>query len=297
VLDIKKNAIITITGRPNVGKSTLLNRLTGEKIAAVTNKPQTTRSRIFGVVNRGDTQLVFADTPGYHKPHTKLGEQMVVTVRESIADVDAILLIAAPVASVGAAERELIQLTRRSGIPCVLAINKIDTVEPKDLLGIIAVYGEAFDFASIVPISAKYGSGMDELISELMKYACDGPALYPEGVLTDQPESAIIAEIIREKLLICLDKEIPHGTAVEITRFSERGSEEAPIIDVEATIFCEKQSHKGIIIGQSGTMLKKIGTMARVDAERFMGAKVNLQTWVKVKENWRNNPRQLSALN
>ena len=284
---ITKSAMITIAGRPNVGKSTLINRLVGEKVAIVSNKPQTTRNRICGVLTRDNTQIVFMDTPGFHKPRTRLGDYMVDVVRESISDVDVVLLLVEPIANIGPQEQALLD-QMRGGAPVVLVINKIDTVEKEELLAVIATYSAAFDFAAVVPISAKTGDGVEELIAEAMGYAQDGPQLFPDGMVTDQPERQIIAEIIREKLLWCLDKEIPHGTAVEITKFSERDN---GIIDVDATIYCEKASHKGIIIGKQGSMLKKISTMAREDCERFMGTKVYLETWVKVKENWRDSAR------
>ena len=284
---ITKSAMITIAGRPNVGKSTLINRLVGEKVAIVSNKPQTTRNRIYGVLTRNNTQIVFMDTPGFHKPRTRLGDYMVDVVRESVSDVDAVLLLVEPIANIGPQEQALLD-QMRGGAPVVLVINKIDTVEKEELLAVIATYSAAFDFAAVVPISAKTGDGVEELIAEAMGYAQDGPQLFPDGMVTDQPERQIIAEIIREKLLWCLDKEIPHGTAVEITKFSERDN---GIIDVDATIYCEKASHKGIIIGKQGSMLKKISTMAREDCERFMGTKVYLETWVKVKENWRDSAR------
>ncbi len=281
-----KNAMITIAGRPNVGKSTLTNYLVGEKIAIVSNKPQTTRNRICGIVTRGDTQFVFVDTPGFHKPRTKLGDYMVGVTRESIADVDLTILVVEPIASVGTQENVLLQQLKTVDCPVILAINKIDTVEKDTLLAVIAAYAQVFSFATIVPISAKTGDGVDELLEECKKYAQEGPFLFPEDLTTDQPERQVMAEIIREKLLWCLDREVPHGTAVEITKFSERDN---GIIDIDATIYCEKASHKGIIIGKHGAMLKKISTMARNDCEKFMGTKVFLTTWVKVKENWRDS--------
>lgn len=283
---ISKTAMITICGRPNVGKSTLTNALAGEKIAIVSNKPQTTRNRITAVCQRGETQFVFLDTPGFHKPRTRLGDYMVNVVRQSVADVDAVVLVVEPVASLGPQERELIASIKAANCPAVLAINKLDTVEPEKLLAIIALYSEAYAFNAIVPISAKTGDGVEELLKELDKFAVESPALFPEGVTTDQPEKQVCAELIREKLLLNLEREVPHGTAVEITRFSERDD---GIIDLEATIYCEKASHKGIIIGKHGAMLKKIGEDARKDIEEFMGTKVFLQTWVKVKEKWRDS--------
>ncbi len=282
-----KTAMITITGRPNVGKSTLMNHLIGEKIAIVSNKPQTTRNRISGVLTRGQTQLVFVDTPGFHKPRTRLGNYMMDVVHDSVADVDAILLIVEPIANVGVQEEALLEDIRRSGAPAILVINKIDTVPDKErLLAVIAAYAEKYSFEAVIPVSALRAQGLDELIAECAKFAQPGPFLFPEDETTDQPEKQVIAEILREKLLWNLDKEIPHGTAVEITRFIERDDE---VIEVDATIYCEKASHKGIIIGKNGEMLKKISTAAREDMERFMGTKVFLQTWVKVKENWRDS--------
>ena len=281
-----KSAMITIAGRPNVGKSTLTNYLVGEKIAIVSNKPQTTRNRICGVVTRGDTQFVFVDTPGYHKARTKLGDYMVNVARESIADVDATILVVEPIASIGPQEEGLIEKIKASKSPAILCINKIDTVEKEALLEVIAVYSQAMDFEAIIPICAKNGDGVDALLKECEKYAVEGPFLFDDDVTTDQPERQVMAEIIREKILWNLDREIPHGTAVEITKFSERDN---GIIDIDATIYCEKASHKGIIIGKQGAMLKQISTQARQDIERFMGTKVYMETWVKVKENWRDN--------
>ena len=281
-----KTAMITIAGRPNVGKSTLTNFLVGEKIAIVSNKPQTTRNRICGIVTKGDIQYVFVDTPGFHKPRTKLGNYMVNVTRESIADVDLTILMVEPIASVGPQEEALIEQLKQQKCPVILVINKIDTVEKESLLEVIATYSQTADFAAIIPVSAKSGDGVEQLLAVCEKYAVESPFLFPEDITTDQPERQVMAEIIREKLLWTLDREVPHGTAVEITRFSERDS---GIIDIDATIYCEKASHKGIIIGKHGDMLKKISTMARNDCERFMGTKVYLTTWVKVKENWRDS--------
>ena len=279
-------AMITIAGRPNVGKSTLTNYLVGEKIAIVSNKPQTTRNRICGIVTRGNTQFVFVDTPGYHRARTKLGDYMVNTVRESISDVDATILVVEPIPSVGGQESDLIEKIKASKCPAILAINKIDTLEKEKLLEVIAAYSETGAFDAIIPISAKTGDGVEALLKICEKYAQESPFLFDEDLTTDQPERQVMAEIIREKILWNLDREIPHGTAVEITKFSERDS---GIIDIDATIYCEKASHKGIIIGKQGAMLKKISTMARNDCEKFMGTKVYLTTWVKVKENWRDS--------
>ena len=280
-----KTAMITIAGRPNVGKSTLTNYLVGEKIAIVSNKPQTTRNRICGIVTRDDTQFVFGDTPGYHRSRTKLGDYMVNVAQESIADVDATILVVEPVANIGGQEEDLIARIKASKSPSILAINKIDTVEKDELLSVIAAYSQA-GFDALIPISAKTGDGVEDLLNTCAKYAQESPFLFPDDMTTDQPERQVMAENVREKLLWALDKEIPHGTAVEITKFSERDS---GIIDIDATIYCEKASHKGIIIGKQGAMLKKISSMARADCEKFMGTKVYLTTWVKVKENWRDS--------
>ena len=284
--EIKKTAMIAIVGRPNVGKSTLTNALVGEKVAIVSSKPQTTRNRICGVVNRGDTQFVLLDTPGLHKARTRLGDYMVKVVRQSVADVDGVCLLVEPIAKIGAPEQALIDRIREEKLPAVLVINKIDTVEKPQLLEVMAVYAAAFAFDAIIPISAEKGDGLDILMEQLEKYAAEGPQLFPEGMTSDQPERQIVGEIVREKLLRNLDKEIPHGTAAEVTRFSERDN---GIIDLDVTIYCEKASHKGIIIGKNGEMLKKISSHARQDIEKFMGTKVYMETWVKVKENWRDN--------
>lgn len=286
--EIKKSGIITICGRPNVGKSTLTNALVGEKVAIVTNKPQTTRNRICGVRTRGESQFVFVDTPGLHKASTRLGDYMVNVVKESVADVDAVMLLVEPIPNVGGPEEQLIARMKKLSCPAVLVINKVDTLDKKEkLLEVIQTYEQIHQFQAVVPISAKTGEGVDELLDVLEGYLPEGPQLFPEDMTSDQPERQMMAEILREKLLLCLDKEIPHGTAVEITRFAERDDE---VVEVEATIYCEKNSHKGIIIGKGGGMLKKVSTLARQDMERFMGTKVYLQTWVKVKENWRDNP-------
>ena len=287
---ITKTAMITICGRPNVGKSTLTNALVGEKVAIVTNKPQTTRNRITAIVNRGETQLVLMDTPGFHKARTRLGDYMVKVVRESVADVDAVILMVEPIASVGPQEAALLERIRESKVPAALVINKIDTVDKPELLAVIAAYSAVYDFDAVIPISARERDGLEELLRQLETYAEEGPQLFPDDMICDQPEKQICAEIVREKLLLCLDKEIPHGTAVEVTKFSERDN---GIIDMDVTIYCEKASHKGIIIGKKGARLKKIGELARTDIEAFMGTKVFLQTWVKVKENWRDSQAQL----
>ena len=285
-MEIKKSGMISIVGRPNVGKSTLTNALVGEKIAIVTNKPQTTRNRICAVLNRGECQFVFMDTPGLHRARTRLGDYMVKVARDSVADVDAVMLLVEPIPHVGGPEEELIERIKALGVPSVLVINKIDTVKKDELLAVMQAYGEKHSFDAILPISAKNSEGLEDLLKVLGEFLPEGPQLFPEDMVTDQPERQVCAEIIREKLLLCLDKEIPHGTAVEVTRFIERDDE---VIEMDATIYCEKDSHKSIIIGKGGAMLKKISTLARQDIERFMGTKVFLQTWVKVKENWRDN--------
>ncbi len=285
-MEIKKCGMIAIVGRPNVGKSTLTNALVGEKVAIVSPKPQTTRSRICAVLNRGEDQFAFVDTPGLHRARTRLGDYMVKVATGSVADVDAALLLVEPIANVGTPEEQLIGRVKALGVPAVLAVNKIDTVKKDELLAVLQTYGAAHDFAAIVPISAKTGEGLDDLLNVLEGFLPEGPRLFPEDMVSDQPDRLFCAELIREKLLRCLDKEIPHGTAVEVTRFSQRDN---GVIDLEATIYCEKESHKGIIIGKGGAMLKKISTLAREDIEGFMGEKVFLQTWVKVKENWRDS--------
>ena len=290
-MKITHSGIVTIVGRPNVGKSTLLNALVGEKVAIVSHKPQTTRNRITGIVNRAGKQYVFTDTPGLHKARTRLGEYMDGVVRASITAVDAAVLVVEPIPTPGEPERQLMERIKALKVPAVLVINKVDTVEQKEkLLEVIDAYSKECAFEAVFPISAKKKEGVEALLDALGDYLPQGPQLFPEDMTTDQPEKQMMAEILREKMLLRLNKEIPHGTAVEITRFSER---ESGIIDVEATIFCEKASHKGIIIGKSGAMLKAISSLARRDMEAFMGTKVYWQTWVKVKENWRDS---LSAI-
>ena len=282
-----KSAFIAIVGCPNVGKSSILNRLLGEKIAIVSPKPQTTRTRILGVLTEEETQLVFTDTPGYHAPKTKLGEKMVKAVSAGLRDVDACMLVVEPKGEIREAEHTLIKRIKKERIPAILAINKIDTVEDKTLLlSRIAAFAALCDFAAVVPVSAKDGSGMNELKDELKKLCAPCEHFFADDTLTDQPEKVLAAEYIREKLLMYLDNEVPHGTAVAIEKFKER--EDADLLDIEATIYCEKESHKGIIIGKNGSMLKKISTGARIDLERFFGIRVNLKCWVKVKEDWRN---------
>lgn len=282
-----KTAFISIVGCPNVGKSSLLNRMLGQKVAIVSNKPQTTRTKIMGVLTNCDTQLVFTDTPGFHKPKNKLGEKMIKAVGDSISGVDAVLFVVEPEGELRAAEKELIERFKREKLPVVLAINKVDTVAEKEkLMAKILEMSSLYNFEAVVPVSAIKGTNMDELVSELEKLAEESVFFFPEDTLTDQPERVIAAEIIREKILRNLDKEIPHGTAVSIEKMRER--EDGGIMDIDAVIYCEKDSHKGIIIGKKGAMLKKISTRAREDMERFFCCKINLQCWVKVKEGWRN---------
>lgn len=289
-MEITKSAMVSVVGRPNVGKSTLTNRLVGTKVAIVSAKPQTTRTRITGVLNREGCQYVFLDTPGLHKPRSRLGDYMVKVVAETVSEVDAAALVVEPVADVGPAEESLIRQIKEAGMPSVLVINKIDSVPKESLLAVIARYAQAHDFNAIVPVSARTGEGTDELLAELEKFALEGPQLFPEDMVSDQPERQLAAEIIREKLLILLDREVPHGVAVGIERMEERDD---GLVSIHATIYCEKNSHKGIIIGKNGEMLKQVGQLARKDIERMLGTKVYLDLWVKVKEGWRNNQYQM----
>lgn len=289
-----KSAFIAIVGRPNVGKSSILNRILGQKITIVSSKPQTTRTRIMGVLTEGETQLVFIDTPGIHKPRTELGKYMVRSIDESVAGVDACLLVTEACRNITDTELKLMEKFEAMSVPAILAINKIDTVKDKsDLMLQIARYSEKYDFDAVVPVSAQTGSGIDQLKDELKKQAQEGGHLFDEDTITDQPERVLAAEMIREKMLRLLDKEIPHGTAVVIERMKTRDDKD--IIDMDATIYCEKASHKGIIIGKGGSMLKKIGTYARQDMEAFFNCKVNLTMWVKVKEDWRNRENLLRS--
>ena len=285
-----KSAFVAIVGKPNVGKSSLLNRLLGEKIAIVSAKPQTTRSRIMGVLNagaQGETQLVFTDTPGMHKPKNKLGDYMVKTIVDSIGDVDMCLMVVEESGNLQEAELELIERFKKLDMPAVLAVNKIDRLSDKTkLLERISQLSELYDFAGIIPISAQDGDGLEQLIQKLCDMAEEGPHFFDDDTLTDQPERVIAAEIIREKMLRLLSDEVPHGTAVEIEKMRERP--DGSIMDIEATIYCEKESHKGIVIGKGGAMLKKIGSYARTDLERFLEIKINLKLWVKVTPDWRN---------
>lgn len=285
-----KSAFIAIIGRPNVGKSTLLNALVGRKVAIVSDKPQTTRNRIMGVRTEGETQLVFLDTPGAHRPRTRLGDFMVKSISEAVSGVDAAVLVAEPQSGgVKTEERNLLEQCRKLKLPVVLVINKTDTLEDKALLlADIARWQGEYDFASVVPLSAMNGDGLELLLNELTAFAFESPHFFPDDMVSDQPERVLAAEIVREKMLLLLREEIPHGVAVVVESMQERESAHGPILDVEANIFCERDSHKGIIIGKRGAMLRDIGSQARQDMETVFGAKVNLQCWIKVKEDWRN---------
>lgn len=283
-----KTAFVAIVGCPNVGKSSLLNRMLGQKVAIVTQKPQTTRTRIMGVLTEGETQLVFTDTPGYHRPKTKLGEKMIKAVGDGINGVDACLFVTEPEGDIREAELELLKRLKAEKAPVVLAINKIDTVKQKEaIMEKIVKFTNEFDFEAVVPVSALKNENVDLIIEELNKLTYESVHFFPDDTLTDQPERVLAGEIIREKMLLLLDKEVPHGVAVSIEKMRER-SDGSNIMDVEATIYCERESHKGIIIGKKGDMLKKISTRARADMENFFQCKINLQCWVKVKEGWRN---------
>ncbi len=282
-----KTAFIAIVGRPNVGKSSILNRMLGQKIAIVSDKPQTTRTRIMGVLTEGETQLVFTDTPGFHRPKTKLGEKMIKAVGDSISGVDACLFVVECTEDIKDSEKELLEKFRQQKMPVVLAINKIDTVENKeDIMPKIMQMSAEYNFEAIVPVSAAKNDGIAELQQELEALAFPSEHFFPEDTLTDQPERVLASEIIREKMLRLLDKEIPHGVAISIEKMRERS--DTDLMDIEATIYCERESHKGIIIGKKGASLKRISTYARQDMEKFFGCRVNLQCWVKVKEDWRN---------
>ena len=282
-----KTAFVAIVGCPNVGKSSLLNKMLGQKVAIVTQKPQTTRTKIMGVLTLGETQLVFTDTPGYHRPKTKLGEKMIKAVGDGIAGVDACLFVTEPEGEIREAELELLKRLKAEKAPVVLAINKIDTVKQKEIImEKILAFSSVYEFEAVVPVSALKEENVDVLIDELKKLSYESVHFFPDDTLTDQPERVLAGEIIREKMLLLLDKEVPHGVAVSIEKMRERPT--GGIMDVEATIYCEKDTHKGIIIGKKGDMLKRISTKARYDMENFFQCKVNLQCWVKVKEGWRN---------
>lgn len=282
-----KTAFIAIVGCPNVGKSSILNKMIGQKIAIVSNKPQTTRTKIVGVLTQNETQLVFTDTPGFHRPHNKLGEKMVKAVSDSISGVDACLFVVEPKGELRPAEKELLEKFKKEKMPVILAINKVDTLADKtDLMSRITYFASLYDFESIVPVSAQNGSNIKELIDELKALAFESIHFFPDDTLTDQPERVIAAEIIREKILRRMNKEVPHGIAVSVEKMRER--QNSDLLDIEAIIYCEKESHKGMVIGKKGETLKTISTRAREDMEKFFGCRINLQCWVKVKEDWRN---------
>lgn len=282
-----KSAFVAIVGRPNVGKSTLLNAFIGEKIAIVSAKPQTTRNRITGILTQDETQLVFIDTPGVHKPRTKLSEYMVREIREGVADVDVALLMTEPAGEIREAEHELAERLRVTKTPAILVLNKIDTLERKELMmEKIQKFSELYAFDHVIPISARERDGVDLLLQTALGYAVDGPHFFDSDMVTDQPERVIAAEIVREKLLNNLREEIPHGVAVGVEAMKERAEQD--MVDLSVVIYCEKSSHKGMIIGKNGAMLKKVASEARAEIEHFLGVKVNLQCWVKVKEDWRN---------
>ena len=283
-----KSGFVTLIGRPNVGKSTLMNQLIGQKIAITSNKPQTTRNRIQTVLTTEDGQIVFVDTPGIHKAKNKLGEYMVNVAERTLNEVDVVLWLVEPTTFIGAGEQHIISQLKKVTTPVVLVINKIDSVKKEDVLPAIAAYKDVYDFAEIVPVSARNGDNTDELVKVIMKYLPYGPQFYDEDTITDQPERQIVAELIREKALHCLQEEIPHGIAVAIDRMKTRPGKN-PIVDIDATIICERESHKGIIIGRQGAMLKKIGSNARYEIERMLESKVNLKLWVKVKKDWRDS--------
>ena len=282
----KKSGFVSIVGKPNVGKSTLLNALIGEKIAIVTHKPQTTRNSITAVLNTETAQIIFIDTPGMHKPKTRLGELMVKSANNALSDTDIILFVVEPKGKLEGIEFSLIERFKLLGQRVILIINKIDTIKKETLVKTIGEYASLYDFETIIPISAKDGDGVKLIIKEIEKRIEEGPQYFPDDMLSDQPEKQIIAEIIREKALKSLDDEVPHGIAIEIDKFEDR--ENKDIIDIEAIIYCEKETHKGIVIGKNGATLKIIASRAREDLEKFFGCKVYLQCWVKVKEDWRN---------
>lgn len=280
-----KSGFAAIIGIPNVGKSTLLNNIVGQKIAIISDKPQTTRNKILAIYNDDESQIVFTDTPGIHKPHNRLGETMVRAAEETMNDVDVLVMVADASRGVQDAEHKIAENIKKTGLPCILVINKVDLMRKDALLPLIADYSMMNDFEAIVPVSAKSGDGVDVLLREIKSYLEEGPQYYYDDMVTDQPEKQIAAEIVREKMLWLLDKEVPHGVAIEIERMREKEK----ITEINAVIYCEKDTHKGIIIGKNGEMLKKIGTLSRADIEKMLDKKVFLQLWVRVKKDWRNS--------
>lgn len=282
-----KSGFAAIIGRPNVGKSTLMNQLIGQKIAITSKKPQTTRNRIQTVYTCEDGQIVFLDTPGIHKAKNKLGEYMVNVAEQTLRDVDVVLWLVEPTTYIGAGEKHIAQQLEKTNLPVILVINKVDTIKKEEVLQVIDTYRKLYDFAEIIPASALRGQNTDDIIKSLFKYMTYGPMFYDEDTVTDQPQRQIVAEVIREKALHALDEEIPHGIAVTIEKMRERKGQN--IVDIEVTIICERDSHKGIIIGKQGSMLKKIGSNARFEIEKMLEEKVNLKIWVKVKKDWRDS--------
>ena len=288
-----KSGFVSIIGRPNAGKSTLINALVGEKIAIISDKPQTTRTNALGILNEDDMQIVFTDTPGVHVPKTKLGEYMMKSANEAMRDVDAIILVVEPLASIGRTEEKILSEIKKSHNPVIMVINKVDTIVNKEeILSVILAYTKEYEFSAVVPLSARKNDGVSLLKEELLKLIPEGPKYYPDDYITDQPERQIVAEIIREKLLHTLDKEVPHGIAIEIYKMKEKEN----VVQISANIFCEKASHKGIIIGKNGEMLKSVGRRAREDAEKMLGKKVYLELWVKVQSDWRNKNSVIKEL-
>ena len=283
-----KSGFVTLIGRPNVGKSTLMNYLIGQKIAITSNKPQTTRNRIQTVLTTDEGQIVFVDTPGIHKAKNKLGEYMVNVAEKTLNEVDVVLWLVEPTTFIGAGEQHIAKQLQRVKTPVILVINKVDSVKREEILPAIAAYKDIYDFADIVPVSARSGDNTDELLRVIMKYLPYGPMFYDEDTVTDQPQRQIVAEVIREKALHALDAEIPHGIAVAIDQMKTRPGKNS-IVDIDATIICERESHKGIVIGKGGQMLKRIGTSARIEIENLMDTKVNLKLWVKVRKEWRDS--------
>ncbi len=279
-----KSGFVSIVGRPNVGKSTLLNQIIGQKIAIISSKPQTTRNNILGVWNKENMQIVFVDTPGIHRPFTKLGETMMKSADSAMRDADVVLFLVEPDMTPGKTEEKIMDDLKQRKIPVILVINKIDKVKKEKLLPVVAAYQQAFDFAAVYMISARRDDGVTALLAEIEGYMQEGPMYFPEDAVTDQPERQVVAELVREKLLHLLDQEVPHGIAIEVFSMKEKDK----LYDIEVNIYCERQSHKGIVIGKGGSVLKEAGSMARADMEEMLGKKVLLKLWVKVKDDWRN---------